>query len=262
MGEQLDKGSLSSYCRSMIQFMLKCIRALLVPVFPQRCVLCLCELSGTEMFFQPETHAPLCRNCAGQLPVLSGRRCNVCSEPLVSEKDLCTACRDTSCAFESNTSVFHYQGMVKELVWVYKFGKQRSCASVFIPFFLSLQTPGGMIHKENFTSIIPVPASPESLKRRGFDQAKVIAAMLALKTGIPFQPVLKRGRGIAQKKLSRSKRQLNLSGQVFFTPRHEIGPRPLLIDDIFTTGSTGNECSLVLKQHGAMQVHVVTIAKD
>jgi competence protein ComFC len=110
--------------------------------------------------------------------------------------------------------------------------------------------------------ITAVPLHPKRQDERGFNQAEEIAKELSKLTHIPYQQLLKRNHYTnAQAKVShRSQRLKNLQNVFEVLPAEPVPARVLLIDDVVTTGSTLNECTKVLKEHGAKQVFALTVS--
>ena len=113
-------------------------------------------------------------------------------------------------------------------------------------------------------SIIPVPLSPEKEKQRGFNQASLLAKELALRKNIELvEGRLIKGKSTpSQTSLEATDRRKNLKGA--FEVVHDQGIKEkivLLVDDVYTTGSTLQECSLVLMKAGALEVRALTIAQ-
>jgi ComF family protein len=114
--------------------------------------------------------------------------------------------------------------------------------------------------------IVPVPLHARKRRQRGFNQAELIArAALKLQPSQRFElkPVLDRIRETqAQIGLSRHDRRENLRGAFAVTAPQAIrGREVLLVDDVFTTGTTASECALVLRRAGAAKVYVATVAR-
>ena len=110
---------------------------------------------------------------------------------------------------------------------------------------------------------MPVPLHPRRERERTFNQATVLARLLARRTARPVWPALRRTRFTAtQAALTRTERLANLHGA--FTPARRWpvnGAHLLLIDDVFTTGSTVHECARVLLRAGATSVRVLTVTR-
>lgn len=107
--------------------------------------------------------------------------------------------------------------------------------------------------------LVPVPLHRRRLRWRQFNQAHEIARPLGRSLGMPVIQVLKRIRPtVTQTRLSRRQRQKNLKGAFEVIEEVAGWPGVVLIDDVFTTGSTVNECSRVLRHAGVQKVVVVT----
>lgn len=220
-------------------------------LFPGRCLLCGIPLFGRGA-------EPLCADCRGSLvPIPAVHRCRVCSLPLISEEDTCTRCRKREYAFDRNLSMFEYRGEVRELLYQYKFRNRRRLGSVLADFLataLRSQFPE--------LALVPVPASPRAVRRRGWDPVAVIARHLERQHGGRVCRCLARRRGMPQKSLRYEQRLDNLRGTVHLTARGAPAERVVLLDDVFTTGATASECAAVLLRGGARAVDVVSFAID
>jgi ComF family protein len=121
--------------------------------------------------------------------------------------------------------------------------------------------------------IVPVPVHADRLRKRGYDQAVMIAGVSAGELGLPFAPILERARATAaQYDLDREHRSANVEG-AFRLVRRAPGSRlevrlplsgrwPVLVDDVVTTGATLAACARVLLDHGAIGVSAVTVARE
>ena len=137
---------------------------LLDVVFPGRCLIC-----GGELLFAPRPFYPVCRQCLGALTSLAGRRCRVCSRPLVSEDTICTLCREREYHFDTNFSLFEYRGKIRDMVRDYKFGRRKRLGGVIADLFaaeLRLTFEG--------IPIVPVPARPGERRKRGWAPVDLI----------------------------------------------------------------------------------------
>lgn len=112
-------------------------------------------------------------------------------------------------------------------------------------------------------AFIPVPLHHVRFREREFNQAEELTRLLSKQSGIPMWNALKRIRyTTTQTKLDRSERMENLRGAFRVRHTHRVkGRHPILVDDVFTTGSTVEECSRVLLRAGAASVRVITVAR-
>jgi len=116
--------------------------------------------------------------------------------------------------------------------------------------------------------LVPVPASPDRVRDRGYDQAALIARAAGPVCGLPVHPILERSRATAaQFDLDRGARAGNVRGAFRRRTGPEAGPRldgawAVLVDDVLTTGSTLAACAEVLLGQGAIAVSAVTVARE
>jgi ComF family protein len=216
-------------------------------VFPGRCLLC-----GAWLLFSGEPGSCVCAECVARLAPLEGRRCGICSIPLVSEMGICTRCRGTSYSFARNHSVFAYAAHVKELVRSYKFSGRTRLSRLFAKFLaeaVTRQFPGA--------PIVPVPSRPGG---DGPDHIGRIAGILSREYGFAIFHLLARAPGVSQKTLDLEERRRNLLGKIRLKPACTIPERVVLLDDIFTTGATADACASVLRAGGSSEVGVITLA--
>lgn len=155
---------------------------------------------------------------------------------------------------------YSYEGIIRSKILDYKFKHKK---------YLSKTFAEGMIYrfkkiKPNFDLIVPVPVHRTRKMERGYNQSELIAKILAKEVGIECNAkVLKKiKRNLKQSKLNKEQRISNVKNIFEIRRSNEIkGKTVLLIDDIYTTGATANECSRVLKKAGATKVIVYTVAK-
>lgn len=229
--------------------------------FPQHCVACGGAAPGT---------VPLCDRCRSALRPLEGLQCAICGVPLVSEHERCVRCRSRELHYDRHRSVFAYRGVAKQLIIAYKFGGRTRLSGLLCNYLVPLIPRTAVV--------VPVPASRRGRRRRGYDQVRRLAAELQRHHGIPVLPALTRTRGREQKLLDFDERSRNLAGAVGLARRLARAPGPVrkwvrarratvphhvvLLDDVFTTGATVNECARVLRTAGAGRIDAVTLAAD
>ena len=114
--------------------------------------------------------------------------------------------------------------------------------------------------KERFDCVMPVPLHEKRLRERGFNQAELIAALIARALGLPLSTAVRRTKNTRQQaRLSLDARRKNVQ-RAFICDQPLNGLRVLLVDDVFTTGSTANSCAAAIRAAGAVDVHVLTVA--
>jgi ComF family protein len=159
-------------------------------------------------------------------------------------------------------SAYRSRGVVRFIVLQFKYNRQLQLRHP-IAEWLEEAMNDPRLRPRHFDLVIPVPLHPARLRERGFNQAELLAKILAQKINIPLGCALERIRyTTTQTAFDRVERMENLRGA--FRLRKKIGVRGLhvlLVDDILTTGSTLSECARVLREAGARSVYAVTAAR-
>ena len=117
----------------------------------------------------------------------------------------------------------------------------------------------------SFTAMVPVPSSPAKLKKRGYNQAELLAACAAKELGLPlWKDALEKTRETASLRLSTGQERRSILEGAFSVPKSACakvrGADILLVDDVVTTGSTADACAIALKDAGAKSVSVLCFA--
>lgn len=196
--------------------------------------------------------------------------CAVCSAPgdgaVVGPGEfVCGDCRGQRFAFTRAVAARRSRGVVHDAVIRFKYRGDyglRWPLAVWLgeALELSAQRDAGGLPD----ALIPVPLHPTRRRERGFNQAAVLARLTGRAAGVPvWETALRRVRPTEkQTTLSRDARQTNLRG-AFAVPRPETvrGQRLLLVDDVFTTGATADECARTLRRAGAAEIGVIVVAR-
>lgn len=184
-----------------------------------------------------------------------------CGKPLArDEEEYCRDCRRHSHAFVRGRALLSYRGPVKTSLYRMKYGNQREYARVYG------QTMGHMlgpwIRQCKITVIVPIPLHPARKRSRGYNQAEWIARGMADVLDLPVDThtLYRVRRTKPQKMLDDRERKKNLQGAFSARDRIRLGSCILLVDDIYTTGSTVDEAARCLQAAGAYRVYVATVA--
>lgn len=202
----------------------------------------------------------LCKNCASTIEFIQERKCLKCGKGLLDEYDenICTDCKESSFTFHSAYSSFYYRGTGKKLIHKLKYEGKKEIAKILADYIFDI------VRKENLKAdiIVPVPLHKNKLEMRGFNQSYIIGEYLSKYMDSPIQPSLVRKKDTkAQYNFDKLVRKLNVSNAFSMDLLYNvINKRILLVDDVFTTGNTVEECSKVLKKSGAADIYVVTAA--
>lgn len=187
--------------------------------------------------------------------------CRKCGKELFSEQaEYCFDCSRHKRSFESGAALFQYNEAAKKSMAAVKYRNKRE----FLDFYAEAMAYRFSHIVKNWKPdvFIPIPVHPSRLRRRGFNQAEVLAKKLAKKLGdIPVETkLLVRSRKTApQRDLNPQERLANLQQAFAVDPDRPVPKCVVLIDDIYTTGSTMEACTRVLKAAGVQEVHFLTV---
>ena len=224
-------------------------------VFVPRCLECGGKLDA-------ERRACLCGSCWSKIRLIGPPSCVSCGKQLTSDLEpLCGACRSELRRFTDNRSAAVYDGVMRNAIHLFKYKDKRKLGRHFGEMSVrALLSSGGLT---DIDCIIPVPIFRK--KRRDFNQSEVLAGFIGEGFGLPVHSdVLVRTKDTRpQHELSRKERRQNVSGAFSLKNARKLDSRSvLLVDDIFTTGATANECSeAILSGSGAKLVRVFTLAR-
>ena len=225
-------------------------KAVAAALFPPRCVLCSREMAELDI---------LCSVCTDKLPTLSETRCERCGEPVEDPSvDLCLRCGTTLHAADYILSLGPYRSDWGRLVRAFKFEREMAVGR-----WLGSRMAEALIASDEArgaTVITFVPMTQKDHRSRGFNQAEILARLIGRHLHLPVKRLLKKTRETRlQSRLSATERNTNLQDAFRLLPsEHE---RVLLIDDIYTTGATVEECARTLKRGGAQSVVAMTVAR-
>ena len=209
----------------------------------------------------------VCRPCWQRIARLDGTLCDLCgyafaSGNLPAGKVLCAACRRGYFHFDFARSYGRLEDPLQAIIHRFKYGSHPSLARPLARLIHTLWVPGFRDRAPDM--IVPVPLHKARRKERGFNQAWLLARHLSRRTQVPLMDrVLVRHRSTAvQAGLSRGQRLRNIRGAFGVADPTAVRKRAvLLVDDVFTTGATLNECARMLRKQGAHRVDVLTVAR-
>jgi ComF family protein len=226
-------------------------------LFPQE-ECCICHKPGKYT-----SRKPWCHSCEANMLDLqcSCQTCDICGKYLPDGGDLCLDCQHDPPSFGIARAVGPYEDPYRITTKVLKFMGRK---------YLSVRMGEMMAEKikkepryKHIDLIVPVPISWSSLQQRGFNQTELLGRQISKSLGIPFDKrVIARIKDTpSQTGLSKEERQKNVLSAFQVMHKNRIkGKDILLVDDVYTTGSTSRECTKVLLQAGAARVCVITWA--
>ncbi len=228
-------------------------------LYPPACVGCETSLPHGEY---------LCGFCADAVPRIEPPFCEVCSRHFEGEipADVpftCRDCRAHDFVFRAAVSARRHAELARDLIVRFKYERQYYLRQPLADWLAEAFRADPRLHDPSPDALVPVPLHPRRERERTFNQAAVLARLLARRVGVPVRRVLRRVRYTeTQTALARAERLENLHGAfVAVRPRAISGAHLLLIDDVFTTGATVDECARVLRRAGAASVRVLTVTR-
>ncbi len=203
--------------------------------------------------------ADICTDCIQKLTFVNEPVCARCGKPLDEEGDLCSDCANMDHVYEKGCAALVYDEYISKSIYRFKYnGKQE-----FSHFYGRIMSErlGDIIKSWNVEAIVPVPVHRSKLKKRGYNQAALIAKELSKRLKIPVNEalVIRTADTKVQKNLGARERQNNLKG-AFKVPRNSVELNTVLIvDDIYTTGATVDSVARCLKGAGVSSVYSATL---
>ena len=203
-------------------------------------------------------YPPKCAFCGALIPAQRNGICAICEKTLPYTKN---GGRQKGNFFTACVSPLYYEEDVRDALLRYKF---RHCSGYCRPFgqLVAVCTAENLDQPVDLVSWVPL--SSRRLRKRGYDQAKLLAGELSERTGIPCCRLLKKTRNNPAQSGTggAEKRRANVSGvYTALKPEKIKGKSILLVDDIVTTGATLSECGRILLSAGAGEVRAVTVAR-
>ena len=177
----------------------------------------------------------------------------------MEESTLCSDCENAEHVFARGRSLYEYASSAMS-IYRFKYGGRREYAEYYgeqIAEYL-----GDFIRKVNPDALVPIPLYKGRLNKRGYNQAEELAKAITKYTGVPTERgLLKRVKNTtAMKMLSRGERRANLKN-AFIISRNSVKLRTIIIiDDIYTTGTTLDEAARVFKDAGVDNIFFITLA--
>jgi len=208
----------------------------------------------------------LCDHCVRAFHWATGKTCLKCGKIMdgASRRGLCRDCSDIAHMFEQGFTCVQYGLYERTVMLSFKYGDKAYIGEKLGEILFDRINPE-MESGLEFDYIIPVPMHKRKMQKRGYNQAELMARPLANKTGMPLlkDALIRTRESRPMSKLSTFDRRENVKN--IFTLREDAvklirSKTVLLIDDIYTTGSTADECSRVLLEAGAEKVYLLTFA--
>lgn len=242
----------------------KCGETLCSLLFPKRCVVC------DGVLVPEETDAGIHKKCQGKLHPVRGAVCMRCGRPLSAEKtdavaqshitrEYCYECQGKKSYIIQGKSLFLYKGEIKKTMYRLKYANKREYA----PFFAKVaqERYGNWLRQQGIEAIVPVPMYLPKQKKRGYNQAQSFAKALSRQTGIPIADdlVVRVKDTPPLKLLNPSERKNNLKNAFQKGKSIVQYSQILVVDDIYTTGSTAEAVAETLHRQGVVRVYFMSM---
>lgn len=208
------------------------------------------------------------------LEIIFPTTCGICDK--ICKEALCKKCelklkkyeinlirKNKRMYFTESMHIFRYEDIIREKIISYKFNNKAYLYKTFSKIILKNKKICGFF--KNYDIIIPVPIHKKRKLERGYNQTELIAKVIANQTHLKLEKnvLVKQKNIVSQSSLNKNERKQNVKNAFIVNNIQKIANKKILLfDDIYTTGSTANECSKILKKAGAKQIGVLTVAKD
>lgn len=247
--------SMNTYLTSRIDVK-ACLRAtadtVITLLFPRRCPVC-------DEPVKP-WHALVCSECTSKLSYIEPPYCLKCGKHIGnSEKEYCADCTAHPHLFDSGRALFSYRSISASIAR-FKYRGRREYAACYASCMADHL--GAFIASCKADALVPVPLHKSRLKKRGYNQAQVLAEELSACTGIPVRADLieRTKKTVPMKELSAAERQNNLK-KAFKMRYNDVELNIIIIvDDIYTTGSTIDAVCREFKKAGVERIYFISLA--
>lgn len=202
----------------------------------------------------------ICPSCRKEVRPIGEPLCKKCGKPISEQaEEYCGDCRTREHLYTRGLAVLPYAGKIKQSVYQMKFHNKREYIDFYGPYMAEVLED--KIRGWNAQALIPVPLHSSKMRKRGFNQAELLARHVGRILNIPVRTdIVQRIRATRpQKELTWRERQNNLKG-AFKISRYDVKLKKIiLVDDIYTTGSTIDGIAGKLLEQGAEEVYFISL---
>jgi ComF family protein len=227
-------------------------------IFPPQCLGC------AEILYPQRGHL-FCPACEEKIRFITGDICPVCGTIFPNspaQSHLCGNCMENKTYYSCARAVVSYETIILNAIHQFKYGSNISVGALLASLMADFSFPD--VDFSDHSLIIPVPLHIKRLRQRGFNQSLILAHALAKKWQIPvnFSLLRRQKFTLTQTGLNKAERKQNINGAFEISDKKIIaGKNIILVDDVYTTGATINECAKTLIKAGAQKVTVLTLAR-
>ncbi len=231
------------------------IKNLLDFILPPRCPLCFRPTDLSDPY-------TLCPSCLSGVTLIGPPLCIKCGIPFASSADeshLCGHCLVAMSSYDTARALLTFSGSIRTAIHAFKYENKTYISKTLLG--LMERSPLGLDFHQ-YDVLVPVPLHRNRLRKRGYNQSLLLSREIGQRYSVPVDDrLLRRVRDSApQIELMGVEREHNVKG-VFSVGGDPTEKTILLVDDVFTTGATVNECARVLRRAGAKRIDIFTIAR-
>lgn len=256
--KEMTEGSGRAVCAVINRYM-SIFNQIIDIVLPARCIVTGAVVDQQGMM-SPEAW--------GELNFIAEPQCQRCGFPFdfddgsAKEGNICAACHKTPPSYAYARSALVYDDVSRHIILGFKHGDQTHAVASFMPWLL--RAGDEILAQSDY--LVPVPLHRWRMVRRRYNQAGIITQFLSKETKIPaFLGLIERSRAtVTQGHLNVAERQRNIKNAFIISDAYKDkikNKNICLIDDVFTTGATVNECTKILLKAGAASVNILTLAR-
>lgn len=232
-------------------------------IFPLDCKIC-------EKTIRESKGYSICEDCFKTIELIERPYCAKCGKPLIptdffkqNREILCLDCKRKKYSFEFSRSTGIYDKVLKKCIHLFKYYGEKKLAKPLGKLMVDSLVKNDEF-KRKIDLIIPVPLHRNDLKKRGFNQSVLLGKVTGDYLSIPVREnvLVKKKLTPFQINLSKKERKINILGAFSVEKPEEIkGQNILILDDVFTTGATVEECTKELMKARAKNIFVLTLAR-
>jgi competence protein ComFC len=219
--------------------------------FPRnlKCIFCNKDIDENDEY-------SLCYDCKNKASVIKGNVCKFCGRSIFNG-NICLECEKNRYYFTKGISILEYNNISKKLILDLKYNKK-----TYIAYYFGKMIYDKLILEDlfDFDIITFVPSSKEKKRKRGYNPSKLIAKYVSKFGNVSYEELLiKENDTVELKNLNRMQRKLTVKDSFTALETNLNINKCLIIDDVFTTGSTINECSKMLYEKYLCDITIATV---
>lgn len=226
-------------------------------IFPRHCPICERTI-GYGM-------GKICKGCERKISYISEPRCKKCGKQIIKyEEEYCFDCKNKKHFYRTGISLVEHTCAVRKSIYSIKYNNKREYVDFYVDEIFKRYE--NEIKLWDCNVIVPVPLHKKKKIKRGYNQAEIIAKKLSRKLNIPMdKEILKRIKNtVPQKELNDLQRKKNLKDAFIVSKKinqnREKFKKIIIVDDIYTTGSTIDACARELLKNGATEIYYICIS--